>query len=83
MVDAVVGDAEGADLAGGLGFDEGAPGAETAVAAAVGGVDEVAGEYVSFAAGLRVHGWGFSGAKREVWLGMGVRAGQYNRGLFL
>ena len=43
MVDAVVGDAEGADLTRGLGFYEGAPGAETAFAAAVGSVDEVAG----------------------------------------
>ena len=39
MVDAVVGDAEGADEARALGFDEGEPGAEAGGAAAVGGVD--------------------------------------------
>ena len=41
VVDAVVGDTDGVDLAGRLGFDEGAPGAETGVPSAVGGVDEV------------------------------------------
>lgn len=39
MVDAVVGDADGADAAGGLGFEEGTPAAEAGFAAAVGGVD--------------------------------------------
>lgn len=41
MVHAVVGDADGADPAGVLGFDQSAPGAEAALFAAVGGVDEV------------------------------------------
>ena len=43
MVEAVVGDADGADEAGALGFDEGEPGAGAGGCAAVGGVDEVAG----------------------------------------
>lgn len=64
VVDAVVGDADGADLTGGLGFDEGAPGAETAVTAAVGGVDEVAGGFVSFTGAFHVQAWGFSGVNR-------------------
>ncbi len=39
VVDAVVGDADGADEAGALGFDEGEPGAVAGCGAAVGGVD--------------------------------------------
>lgn len=39
VVDAVVGDTDGADGAGVFGFDEGAPGAGAGFAAAVGGVD--------------------------------------------
>lgn len=39
VVDAVVGDADGADLAGLLGFDEGAPGAGSGSGTAVRGVD--------------------------------------------
>ena len=38
-MEAVVGDAEGADEAGALGFDEGEPGAGAGGEAAVGGVD--------------------------------------------
>ena len=39
MVDAVVGDADGADEAGAFGFDESEPGAVAGCGAAVGGVD--------------------------------------------
>ena len=39
MVDAVVGDADGADAAGALCFDESEPGAVAGCGAAVGGVD--------------------------------------------
>ena len=41
VVHAVVGDADGADFAAALGFEEGAPGTEAGGAAAVGGVDEI------------------------------------------
>lgn len=41
VVEAVVGDAEGADLACPLGREEGVPGSEAGGAAAVGGVDQV------------------------------------------
>ena len=43
VVEAVVGDADGADEAGALGFDEREPGAVAGGGAAVGGVDQVSG----------------------------------------
>ena len=65
MVHAVVGHADGADLAGLLGLDEGTPGAEACFVAAVGGVDEVEIDVGEVGLG-EGRGYGFLGTGRRL-----------------